>query len=221
MSDLIGFDPGSLIAMYGCWVVFLVVGLESIGIPLPGETVLVAAAIYAGTTQQLSIVIVVSAAAAGAILGDNIGFWIGREFGFRLLLRYGRRIGLGEPRLKLGQYLFLRHGGKIVFFGRFVALLRTFAALLAGANRMPWRPFLLFNAAGGIVWATFFGTGAYVLGAAMHRTSGPVGIGLAVLAAAGAIGGIIFVRHHEKGLQARAERALPGPLCRDPVLSAR
>jgi len=94
--------------------------------------------------------VVIAAAASGAILGDNLGFWIGREGGYRLLRRYGRYIRLEERRLKLGQYLFMRHGGKVVFFGRFVAVLRAWAAFLAGTNRMRWPRFLLFNAAGGI-----------------------------------------------------------------------
>lgn len=117
-------------------------------LPLPGEATLIAAAVYAGKTHHLNIWGVIAAGAAGAILGDNIGFWVGREIGYRLLLRYGHYVYLTDARIKLGQYLFLRHGGKIVFFGRFVAMLRAFTALLAGANNMSWPRFLLFNAAG-------------------------------------------------------------------------
>ena len=117
---------------YGYLGIFVIVGLESAGIPMPGETVLVAAAILAGQ-GKLNIFGVITAAAAGAIIGDNCGYWVGREFGFRLVYRFGRYVRLDERRLKLGQYLFLRHGGKIVFFGRFVAILRAFAAFLAGS----------------------------------------------------------------------------------------
>jgi membrane protein DedA with SNARE-associated domain len=118
--------------------------LESAGVPLPGETILVSASIYASTLRGLDIRFVIAAAAAGAIVGDNIGFWVGRTFGQRLLTRRGYLIGLDERKLKLGQYLFMRHGGKIVFFGRFVALLRTLAAILAGVNRFsPLRFFVL------------------------------------------------------------------------------
>lgn len=91
------------------------------GIPLPGETTLIAAAVVAGTTHVLGIWFVIAAAAGGAILGDNVGFWVGREFGYWLLLRYGRYVRLTERRIKLGQYLFDRYGGEVVFFGRFVA----------------------------------------------------------------------------------------------------
>ena len=110
---------------YGYWGVALTIALESMGVPVPGETALVAAALYAGKTQVLNIWVLIAFASAGAILGDNIGYWIGREIGFRLLLRYGSYIGLTESRIKLGEYLFQRHGGKIVFFGRFIALLRS------------------------------------------------------------------------------------------------
>src|SRR3984893_7379524 len=97
---------------YGYWAVLLFVAIESTGIPFPGETMLLVAAVFAGTTHQLSIALVIVAAASGAILGDNLGFWVGREGGYRLLRRYGRYIRLEERRLKLGQYLFMRHGGK-------------------------------------------------------------------------------------------------------------
>jgi membrane protein DedA with SNARE-associated domain len=101
-----------LFSTYGYWVVGGIIALESMGLPLPGEATLIAAAIYAGSTQQLNIWLVIAAAAIGAILGDNIGYWIGREIGYRLLLRYGHYLQLTDARIKLGQYLFSRHGGK-------------------------------------------------------------------------------------------------------------
>ena len=205
-------DLTHLLTTYGYWAVLVFVGTESIGIPFPGETMLLVAAIYAGRTHQLLIPLVIIAAAAGAIMGDNIGFWIGREGGYRLLRRYGRYIRLEERRLKLGQYLFLKHGGKVVFFGRFVAVLRAFAAFLAGTNRMPWPRFLLFNAAGGIVWATLFGLGGYFLGDNIHRFTGPIGISAIVLAALFIIGFLLFLRRNEQRLEDEAERALPGSL---------
>jgi membrane protein DedA with SNARE-associated domain len=128
---------------YGYWAVLFFVAIESTGIPFSGETMLLVAAIYAGTTHRLSIALVIAAAACGAILGDNLGYWIGREGGYRLLRRYGPYIRLDERKVKLGQYLFRKHGGKVVFFGRFIAVLRTWAAFLAGTNCMPWGSFLL------------------------------------------------------------------------------
>ncbi len=139
-----------LLAHYGYLAVFGLVGLESAGVPLPGETMLVAAAIYAGSTGRLSLAGVLAAAISGAVLGDNAGFAVGRYGGWRLLARYGRYVRLREKDLKTGRYLFARHGGTVVFFGRFVTILRICAAFLAGANRMRWRRFAVFNAAGGI-----------------------------------------------------------------------
>jgi len=205
-------DLMHLLTTYGYWAVLVFVAIESTGIPFPGETMLLVAAIYAGRTHQLSIALVIAAAASGAILGDNLGFWIGREGGYRLLRRYGRYIRLEERRLKLGQYLFMRHGGKVVFFGRFVAVLRAWAAFLAGTNRMPWPRFLFFNTAGGIVWATLYGLGGYLLGDNVHRLTGPVGAVALVLAVLVIIAFLVFLRRNEHRLEEEAERALPGPL---------
>src|ERR1700730_8890822 len=127
---------------YGYWAVLLFVAIESTGIPFPGETMLLVAAIYAGTTHRLAIQLVIAAAGSGAILGDNLGFWVGREGGYRLLRCYGRYVHLDERKIKLGQYLFRKHGGKAVFFGRFIAVLRSWAAFLAGTSRMPSFSFL-------------------------------------------------------------------------------
>jgi membrane protein DedA with SNARE-associated domain len=200
-----------LVAHYGYFAVFAIVALESAGVPLPGETALLTAAVFAGQ-GTLNIDAVILAAAAAAIFGDNCGYWVGREFGFPLLFRYGRVLRLDEGKLKVAQYLFLRHGGKIVFFGRFVAILRTFAAFLSGVNRLPWPRFLMFNAAGGVVWASIFGLGGYFLGVAFETYARPVGIGALICAVVGAIAASRFIAHHAEGLRAEAEAALPGPL---------
>jgi len=121
-SVLLG-ELQQLVNAHGYWVVALVVGLESMGLPLPGETILVLAAIYAATEPNFNVGVVITVAAFGAIVGDNAGYWLGLRYGYGLLLRYGERIGMFEPRIKLGQYLFLKHGVKGVFLGRFVALL--------------------------------------------------------------------------------------------------
>lgn len=141
-------DLDALFRHYGYGAIFAGVLLESSGLPLPGESLLIAASLYAATTHHLAILLLVPAAAMGAILGDQIGYAIGRHVGVRVLERWGRRVGLSAERLELGRYLFRRYGGRVVFLGRFVAVLRTFAALLAGANRMPWPRFLLWNALG-------------------------------------------------------------------------
>jgi membrane protein DedA with SNARE-associated domain len=197
---------------YGLWVLFAVVLLECLGIPVPGETALVGAAIYAGTTHNIHIAAVIVVAALAAVIGSTLGYAIGRGIGFRLLVRYGPYVRLNEPRLKVGEYLFRRHGGKIVFFGRFIAILRAYAALLAGANRMPWAHFMIMNAAGGIVWAGVFGAGAYLFGKEAAHIGGRVSLALLVAAVALAIAGLVFFRRHEAELERRAEAAIPGPL---------
>ncbi len=202
----------SLLTQFGPFAVFFMVALESAGAPLPGETILIAAAVLAGRSQEGSIAEIIALAAAGAIFGDNIGFWLGRSLGLRLLVAHGEKIGLDEDRLRLGQYMFRRYGGAIVFFGRFIAFLRAFAAVLAGANKLPPGEFFLFNAAGGVVWASIFGLGGYYLGADFHRVAGPLGAALFVLAGACLLAFILFLRKHEARLIAQAKVALPGPL---------
>jgi len=199
------------VAHYGYLAVFVLVCLESAGIPLPGETALVSAAVFAGH-GELNIYLVIACAALAAIVGDNAGYWVGREFGFPLIYKYGAAVRVDEGRLKVAQYLFMRHGGKIVFFGRFVAILRAFAAFLAGVNHLPWPRFLLFNALGGIVWATLFGLGGYFLGLAFEHYARPVGIAALICAVIGAVAASRFISGHEAALRAQAEAALPGPL---------
>ena len=205
------FDSASLsgiLSSYGYWAIFAVILLESAGVPMPGETVLVAAAVYAGSHKGLDIGLVVAAAAAAAILGDNVGFLVGRRLGEPLLVRYGARMGFDSRKQLLGRYLFRRYGGAVVFFGRFAAVLRTYAALLAGINGLePWT-FFLWNAAGGIAWATLFGIGGYVLGQGIDRIAGPVGWVALAAAAAGAVLLWRFYKVHEERLLDEAERAM-------------
>ena len=212
MLNFISGNLDYLLATYGYLAVFVFVGVESIGVPVPGETMLVTAAIYAGTTGRLSILWVIVASAAGAIVGDNIGYLIGRTGGYRLLKRYGRYIRLEEDRLRLGQYLFHKHGPKVVFFGRFISVLRIFAAFLAGVNRMHWRLFLIFNAAGGIIWSTLYGVGAYRLGQQLLRLSGRIDLVLAIIGVGVIIAAIVFLRRNEARLQREADAAVPRPV---------
>jgi membrane protein DedA with SNARE-associated domain len=201
-----------LVNTYGLVVVAALIGLECIGFPVPGETVLILAGVLAGTMHELNIVEVVLTAAVAAIVGQAVGYVIGREFGYWLLLRYGNYLRLTESRIKLGQYLFLRHGGKIIVVARFVPVLRALAGILAGANRMPWRQFLLANTAGAFAWAAFFGFAAYVLGRQVERIAGPMVIIIAIAAVIVIAIGASFAGRHEAQLAAEAERALPGPL---------
>lgn len=202
----------TLLTNYGYAAVFVLVGMESLGIPLPGETMVITAALYAGSTHNLSVWGIWLAAAAGAIIGDNIGYAVGRYGGYSLLRRYGSKIRLDEAKLKVGRLIFDRQGGKVVFFGRFVSILRTYAAFLAGTNRMNYARFLAFNAAGGIVWSGIYSLGFYYAGAKLSKVRGPVDYILGGAAVVVVIAFIVWLRRHEKGLEAEAERAYPGSL---------
>lgn len=201
-----------IISTYGYLAVFLIVGLESVGIPLPGETVLIAAATYAATTGHLDIWLIFLAATAGAILGDNLGYWIGYRGGYKLARKYGHKIRLDERKLKVGRYIFDRHGGKVVFFGRFVSVLRTFAAFLAGTVHMSWPRFLAYNAGGGIVWAAIFSFGFYIAGNTLEKLSGTVNVVLISLAVLVVVAVFLVVRRQTNLLADKAEAAYPGPL---------
>ncbi len=189
-----------LLHHYGYGLVGVVIGVEAMGLPLPGESLIIAAAIYAGTTHQMNIGWIVASAAAGAIIGDNLGYLIGRAIGVPFLRRYGRYILLPPERLAVGQRLFARHGGKVVLFGRFIAILRTLAALMAGATGMHWRRFLVANAAGGVLWSCLYGFGAYLLGHTIERLQGPLAIAFAVIAAIVVVAVVIYSRRQERRL---------------------
>jgi membrane protein DedA with SNARE-associated domain len=199
----------NLLTSFGYLAVFGLVGIESLGIPLPGETMLITAGIYAGATHNLSIGAVIAAAAAGAIIGDNIGYAVGYRGGLPLLRRFGRYIRVDERRIKLGRYLFSRYGGRVVFFGRFVSILRTYAAFLAGTNHMMWRRFFAFNASGGILWSLGYGLAAYYGQNAFKTLSAPLDVALAAAAIASITWLVRFVRRNAERLTIEAERALP------------
>jgi membrane protein DedA with SNARE-associated domain len=196
----------------GAWIVFLLVFLESIGLPLPGEAILVSAAIFAGTTQNISIALVLLSAILGAILGSIIGFWIGVHYGYPLLLRYGSYVGLTETRIKIAQYLFRRQGRVVVLVARFVAVLRSVVGFIAGANRMPFASFMLANSAGAVIWALFYGLGAYYLGKGIEQFARPVAVALTVVGGTAVVLLVLYLRRKEQELAAAAERDIPGPL---------
>jgi membrane protein DedA with SNARE-associated domain len=205
----------SWLESYGYLVVFLLVMLESIGLPVPGETALIGAALYSGSTGKLEIWGVIAVAIAGAVIGDNIGFSIGRYGGAKLLLRHGYKIRLDEGRLKIGIWLFRRHGGKVVFWGRFVSVLRTWAAFLAGANHMAWPRFLFFNAAGAVVWAALFGVVYYVFGDAIRRLSTAIDVTFGVVGLALVVAFVVWTRRKEAELRVRAEREIEGSVAEE------
>jgi len=152
-----------LLLEYGYAILFLLVAIESLGIPLPGETALVIAAAFAAT-GELSIQWVVVTGIAAAIMGDNTGYWIGRKGGLTVVERYGHRVGLTEKKLTRIRSFYEKHGAKTVLVGRFIAVFRSWAAVLAGVMHMPYARFVLFNATGCIAWATVYSTLGYLFG---------------------------------------------------------
>jgi membrane protein DedA with SNARE-associated domain len=208
MFDLISASQLThFLAIYGYWAVFAIVAVESMGVPLPGEMTLMAASVYAGTTHHLQVAWVVLAAIAGAVTGDNIGYLLGRKGGAEILRRYGGYIRLDESRLRLAQYLFHRYGGSMVFFGRFIPVLRIWAGFLAGALSMPWRRFLIFNAAGGGAWAILMGMGSYTLGQSAAQAGGLVGLLVGAAATVVMVGLMFGVRRGESRFRQAAECA--------------
>ena len=161
--------PGFLNALsgplnhYGYWAILALITLEDFGIPVPGETILIAAAIYAGH-QQLNVVAVGVIAFVAAILGDNIGFAIGHFGGRALALRWGRYVGLTEDRLTKAEHFFERHGGKIIVVARFIEGLRQANGIIAGITGMHWRRFLAFNAIGAALWVGTWVSLGYLAG---------------------------------------------------------
>jgi membrane protein DedA with SNARE-associated domain len=163
-----------LFARYGYAVVFVGVFLENTGLPVPGETALLAGAALAHF-GRLSLVWVIVTATIGATLGDNMGFAIGRRGGRRFVERFGSRIGLTPARIEEFDRFFERHGAKTVFVARFITGLRVVCAILAGGSGMPWGVFLVFNAAGAVLWSTTIALVGYVLGRSWHTIERLIG----------------------------------------------
>lgn len=191
-------DVKHLVQVFGYPLLFLIVMSESGGLPVPGETGLITAAVLA-SQGKLKIELVIALAAAGAIVGDNIGYVIGRKGGRWLLERPGPFHKQRLQVLAVGQPFFDRHGPKAVFFGRFVLGLRVWASWLAGATHMHWRSFVLWNALGGIVWAGTIGLIAYFLGHSAGNAIEAFGLfGLAAVLIAAVSGFVVHRRHRAR-----------------------
>lgn len=174
-----------LLIDHGLILLFAVVALESAGVPLPGETALIAAAILAAEGHY-SITWVIAIAAVAAILGDNGGYWVGRRWGRRLLERWSPLERWSERILPPSERFFRRHGAKTIFLGRFFSILRVTAAWLAGVGKMHWWRFFLWNAAGGVCWALLVGLASFyggrAAGDAIDRYGLIAGVAILVLA---------------------------------------
>jgi membrane protein DedA with SNARE-associated domain len=179
-----------LFARYGYAVVFLGVFLENVGVPVPGETMLLAGSALA-SFGQLSLPWVILIAILGATLGDNLGFFIGRRGGRLIAERHGWRIGFTRARLAEFDRFFDRHGPRTVFFARFITGLRVVGAILAGSSGMPWPSFILYNASGAIVWCTVIAACGFFLGRSWDALEAWIGrtslVGLAIVVIAVAV----------------------------------
>ena len=187
--------------------VALLVGIESAGVPVPGETSLIAAAVLA-SQGHLSLPLVIALAAAAAIVGDNVGYVIGRRGGGWLLTRPGRWHRSRAHLLERGEAFYARHGAKAVFLGRWIPWLRVTAAWLAGATRMRWPRFLFWNALGGVTWATSIGLAAYFLGNAAAAVLGAAGLTLLAVFIVG-VPLVLFVRRLRRPARVAASGTPP------------
>ena len=177
-------------------VLFALVMVESMGVPVPGETALILGGL-AANQGKLSIELVIAIAAAGAIVGDNIGFEFGRRGGRALLEKPGGRFARQRQRvLAIADPFFAKHGAKAVFLGRWVTGLRFWAALFAGASDMRWRTFFVWNAAGGVCWATSVGLAAYFGGKAVEQVIQTAGLYGGIAVAAVLV--VLFVLHRRR-----------------------
>jgi membrane protein DedA with SNARE-associated domain len=197
------------VATYGIWFVVAFVALESIGIPLPAEAALITAGFFAARTNGIDIWSLIGAGILAAVVGEITGFWIGRRFGHQLLARYGDHLGLTEGRIRIGQWLFVRYGGRFVFVARFLPFLRNMAAVLAGTNAMAQPSFYFASAAAAVAWITGYGLGAYSFGAAFADVASPAAAVLGLAAAAIVLAVPALILRYEKRLLAQAEHGLP------------
>ncbi len=189
-----------LLADWGYAAVALAVVADSFGLPIPGEVMVLLAAVYAGATHHLALPLVIAAAVIGAIAGDNTTYTLARRGGCPLLERHGRLFHLDARRLAIGGYLFRRYGGSVVWLGRLIPVLHIWTAVLAGVNKMPWPRFALANAVGAVVWATALGLIGYAFGkTALHFGALMVGIAVPVAVAIGIIV-VLLLRANEQRL---------------------
>jgi membrane protein DedA with SNARE-associated domain len=199
------------ISTYGVWLVAGFIALETIGAPLPAEAALMAAGFFAARTHDLDIWQLVAVGSLAAILGNAVGYWIGRRFGYRLLMRYGQRVGLTEGRIRIGQWLFMRYGGRFVFVARFLPFLRNMAAILAGTNAMAQPVFHVASGTAAIAWVMLYSLATYSLGAAFADLATPAAVVLGAVAILIIVAVPTLVLRYEQRLLAKAECEFPTP----------
>lgn len=201
-------DLSTLVAHFGYAAVFSVAFFWSAGVLLPAAELLVAAAIYTAHTHRLNIDILAGGAFLAASAGGLVGYRIGEWLGAAGLRRYGARVGLGPARQRLGQYLFIQHGGKIVVVIRFLAFIGCFGGVLAGVNRMPFTRFAAFNIGGAAAWALLVAFGGYLFGRVFAAMGGPIAITFLAVAVAAGVALVIYLHRQGASLQAKADALL-------------
>jgi membrane protein DedA with SNARE-associated domain len=193
------------VSIYGIWIVAAFIALESVGIPLPAEAALIAAGFFAARNQDLDIWSLLTVSIVAAIFGEIVGFWIGKRFGHQLLMRYGTRLGMTEGRIRIGQWLFMRYGGRFVFIARFLPFLRNMAAVLAGTNSMAQRTFYFASATAAAAWIICYGLAAYSFGEAFANVASPAAVCLGLAAALMVLAAPALMLRYERRLLAKAE----------------
>jgi membrane protein DedA with SNARE-associated domain len=204
-------ELAQIVSIYGVWLVAAFIALESVGVPVPAEAALIAAGFFAARTHGLNIWFLITAGIFAAILGDIVGFWIGRKFGYQLLNRYGCRFGLTEGRLRIAQWLFVQYGGRFVFIARFLPFLRNVAAVLAGTNSMAQHSFYFASATAAAAWIMCYGLAAYSFGEAFTDLASPAAVFLGLAGAAIVLAVPALILRYEKHLLAKTKRGLPHP----------
>jgi membrane protein DedA with SNARE-associated domain len=204
-------DPTQWIADYGYFAVFIIVFMETAGIPLPGEITLILSGVaaHAGDLQPVQLIIIGSIAAIG---GDNVGYLVGRFGGRKIVLRLAH-LGHVDSMLGWGERFFAKHGGKTVFLARWTAGLRIFGAWIAGMTHMPWRTFFFWNAAGGITWVTATVMAGYLFSDSVKRIEGWFGTGGKIAAIVVLVAGVgygLHRLHHRQVAARKAEMAAAG-----------
>jgi membrane protein DedA with SNARE-associated domain len=197
------------VSNYGVWMVAAFIALESIGLPLPAEAALIAAAFFAARTHDIDIWSLIAAGIVAAIFGEMVGFWIGRRFGHQLLLRYGTRVGFTEERIRVGQWLFVRFGGWFVFIARFLPFLRNIAAVLAGTNSMAQHSFYFASATAAAAWIIIYGLSAYSFGEAFANLASPAAVVLGLAATLIVLATAVLILRYERSLLVKVEREFP------------
>lgn len=179
-----------LIGLYGYWAIALGATVDSFGVPVPGEIMVLVAGMYAGATHRLALLLVIGAAASGAVCGDNASYALGRFGGARLMERYGHAVRFGPTRQRIARYLFRRYGGRVVLAGRFLPVVHIGVAFLAGAHGMRWPRFASANVLACVLWGSALGGSGYLFGAVVLRVgdavtaaSVPLALGIALAAA--------------------------------------